>query len=101
MLELNTNRFSAGKIFMTAGINERIAEDEQFAKFVLMSIRRHLKCDWGDLGEEDKGLNDAALNPEVPDRLFSAYEFNGKADRIYIITEWDRSYSTILFPKEY
>jgi hypothetical protein len=101
MLELNANKFSAGKIFMTAGVNERIAEDEKFAKFVLHSIRRYLQCDWGDLGEEDKALNDAALNTEFPDRLFSAYEFNGKADRIYIITEWDRSCTTILFPSEY
>jgi len=87
---------------MTCGVNSRIADDIPFTKFVLKSIRRHLKCDWGDLCQEDKECNDLALsNKEYPGRLFSAYEFNGKTDRIYIITEWDRSYTTIMFPDEY
>jgi len=101
MLELDKNKFSPGKIFVTAGVKERIAGDEKFAKFIFNSIRRYLQCDWGDLVEEDKAFNEAALNTEFPDRLFSAYEFNGKVDRIYIITEWDRSCTTILFPSEY
>lgn len=99
MLELDENKFSPGKIFMTAGVKERIAEDEKFAKFLFNSIRRYLQCDWGDLGEEDKALNDAALNPEVPDRIFSAYNHN--EEKIWIITEYDRSHTTILFPSEY
>jgi len=102
MLVFNIEKFSPGRMVMTRGVNDRIADSEDFAKFVLKSIRRHLKCDWGDLCKEDKDLNDQALNDtEEPGRLFSAYEYNGKSDRIYIITEWDRSYTTILFPSEY
>lgn len=99
MLKLNANKFSAGKIFITAGINDRIAEDKQFAEFVLRSVRRYLHCDWGDLDDEDKALNDAALNTKFPDRLFSVYKNN--EEKIWIITEYDRSYTTILFPSEY
>jgi len=102
MLNLVIDRFSPGSIVITRGVNSRIADDINFTKFVLKSIRRHLKCDWGDLCLEDKECNDLALSDkEYPERLFAAYEFNGKTDRIYIITEWDRSYTTIMFPDEY
>lgn len=101
MLMFDIDKFKLGRLMMTAGVNGRIADEKAFAKFVLKSIRRHLKCDWGDLCKEDKELNDLALSSEDQGRLFSAYEFNGKSDRIYIITEWDRSYTTVLFPEEY
>ncbi len=101
MFQSITDKFNPGKLVMTRGVNDRIAEDSQFARFVLRSIKKHLKCNWGELCQEDKDLNDLSLNSDDPGRLFSAYEFNGKNDRIYIITEWDRSYTTILFPSEY
>jgi hypothetical protein len=102
MLEFDIDKFSMGKLVMTAGVNDRVAEDNKYAKFVYDSIKRHVACDWGDLCKEDKDLNNQALNDkEDPGRLFSAYEFDGKKDRIYVITEWDRSYTTILFPSEY
>lgn len=101
MLIFDIDKFSMGKLVMTASVNNRVADDNKYAKFVYDSIQRHLKCDWGDLCKEDKELNDLSLSSEDPGRLFSAYEYNGKSDRIYIITEWDRSYTTILFPSEY
>jgi hypothetical protein len=45
-------------------------------------------------------MNDAGINPKTPDRLLSAYEHK-TFPKIYIITEWDRSVTTILFPNEY
>ncbi|PKL19581.1 MAG: hypothetical protein CVV49_00660 [Spirochaetae bacterium HGW-Spirochaetae-5] len=101
MFQSITDKFNPGTLLMTRAVNDRVADDSQFAKFVLRSIKRHLKCDWGELCQEDKDLNDLSLSSEDPGRLFSAYEFNGKEDRIYIITEWDRSYTTILYPNEY
>ena len=54
----------------------------------------------GDLEPEDKELNDEALLNG--DRLVSAYEYPKHEDwKIWIITEWDRSATTILFPHEY
>ena len=85
------------KLYFTRAVNDRIADDEQFSKFVLNSIRRHNSHDWGELCQEDKDLNDLALKDRG--RLFSAYK-NG-ADKIYIITEADRTVTTVLYPDEY
>ena len=91
-------KFSTGQLVVTRGVNEKIADDTEFAKFVLKSIARHRGGDWGDLGEEDKKTNNEALISG--DRLFSAYESEG-LPKIWIITEWDRSVTTVLFPDEY
>lgn len=88
---------SGGNLYFTAGVNDRLAEDSSFAKFVLESIKRHAQGDWGDLEPEDKKANDFAL--ENGERLFSAYIFNG--EKIWIITEADRSATTVLYPDEY
>ena len=91
-------KFPLGRMVMTRGVNDRVAEDAEFSKFVIESIGRHARGDWGDLGEEDKQTNEAALKDG--DRLFSAYEKEG-LPKIWIITEWDRSVTTVLFPEEY
>ena len=95
--------FKLGRLVMTRGVNDLVAEDEAFAKFVISSLARHRRGDWGDVGDEDKLTNDAALKHGL--RLLSAYNDdrfpkNGVAT-IWIITEADRSASTILFPDEY
>lgn len=74
MLQLNIDKFNPGKLVMTRGVNDRIADDINFSKFVLDSIKRHLMCDWGELCQDDKELNDLSLNSNDPGRLFSAYE---------------------------
>jgi hypothetical protein len=91
-------KFPLGHKVTTSGVMERAAVDEPFAKFVRKSIDRHSQGDWGDLSTEDKKENDFALNR--PLRLFSAYKHTGLPD-IWIITEADRSATTILFPDEY
>lgn len=63
----------------------------------LALISRHHVGDWGDVCSSDRKLNDEA----VPDgsRILSAYVI---ADiKLYVITEWDRSYTTILLASEY
>jgi len=91
-------RFSFGQLVFTRGVNDRVADDVQFAKFVTESLGRHAKGDWGDLGQEDKQENDFSLKKGF--RLLSAYERNG-LPKIWIITEADRSATTVLFPDEY
>jgi hypothetical protein len=61
-------------------------------------INRHLNGDWGDLGEADRRSNDEAIRKS--DRLFSAYQVNSHV-KIWIITERDRSSTTLLLPDEY
>ena len=93
------NRFELGQLVMTRGVNDKIAEDSKFAKFVTESLKRHASCDWGDMCQEDKEENNLALK-EGDLRIFSAYEDKVLA-KIWIITEADRSATTILFPDEY
>lgn len=73
-------------------------EYPHFAQFVNDSLQRHMNGDWGNLNEEDKHENDLSLKEGY--RLFSAYEATG-LPKIWIITEADRSVTTILFPSEY
>ncbi len=73
-------------------------EYPHFAKFVNESLRRHMKGDWGDLDKEDKQENELSLKEGY--RLFSAYEATC-LPKIWIITEADRSATTVLFPSEY
>ena len=95
--------FSAGQMVFTRGVADLMAENEEFAKFVTLSLGRHLKGDWGDVDAEDKLSNDEAA--KAGDRILSAFNDdrfpkNGIAT-IWIITEWDRSVTTVLFPDEY
>lgn len=93
--------FSLGQVVMTRGVNDLIADNVSFAKHVTNSFDRYRACDWGDLGAEDSASNDAAVS-SGDDRIFSAYAHPDHDDwRIWIITEWDRSVTTILFPSEY
>ena len=81
-------------LVVTRGIAERIKKDEEFSKFVVESHLRYLRQDWGDTCEEDWKLNDNAVK-NGNDRIVAKY------GNIFIITEWDRSVTTILFTEEY
>ena len=89
--------FGLGQVVMTRGVNDKVADDEGFAKFVFDSLKRHASGDWGDLCEEDQKENELSLKQGF--RILSAYHCN--EEKIWIITEADRSATTILFPQEY
>ena len=90
--------FNLGQVVMTRGVNDQVAESEAFAKFVMNSLTRHRRGDWGNLSKDDKKENELSLKEGF--RLLSAYEAEGLS-KIWIITEADRSVTTILFPDEY
>lgn len=96
-LKLTKRMFSLGQIGTTRGIWNWMIRDSKFCREVGDVIQRHASCDWGDLCEEDKQMNDLALFNNG--RLLSAYDTS--QGKIWIITEWDRSVTTILFPNEY
>jgi len=60
-------------------------------------LTRHQTGDWGDLDDEDKEANEEALVKDT--RIFSSYSV--AEDKIWIITEADRSFTTFLMPKDY
>jgi hypothetical protein len=76
-----TKKFSLGRIVATPGALEALLNAGQSADEFLA---RHVTGDWGDLCDDDKSLNDAAL--EDGSRILSAYQ-TGKGDRIWVITE--------------
>jgi len=87
--------FPLGQTVMTRGVAALVGEGKVNPTFLLV---RHQSGDWGDLDEEDKHMNDLSLKEEG--RIFSAYQLpNGI--KIWVITEWDRSATTLLLPDEY
>ncbi len=90
-------KFNLGQVVVTRAINNDIAESSKFAREVHTSLMRYASCDWGDTHPEDKPLNDEAV--KHGDRILAAYETS--QGKIWIITEWDRSATTILYPEEY
>ncbi len=86
-------KLALGKLVATRGVFNGIGVTEE----VLACLARHQNGDWGDLDEEDKETNNKALKLEG--RILSAYTVHDT--KIWIITEWDRSVTTILLPEEY
>lgn len=90
-------KFKLGQVVTTRTINNDMAEDSTFAKEVTESLKRYVNCDWGDTHEDDKPINDDAV--KHGDRILAAYKTS--KGKIWIITEWDRSATTVLYPDEY
>lgn len=91
--------FEIGELYMTHGIKRAMDNSRTFIFELLEILQRYCQADWSDMEyEEDKEANDEALATNE-DRIFATY--NTSEGKIYIITEWDRSYTTIMFPSEY
>ena len=88
-------RFKLGQVVSTKGALSVLEEAGVRGQELLM---RHAAGDWGDIAEEDQGLNERAL--ECGERILSVYNLpTGKT--IWIITEANRSATTFLLPEEY
>ena len=85
--------FQIGQLVATPGALAGIPPDE-----IQIALTRHQAGDWGVLEEHDRNANDHAL--ENHGRLFSVYTSQACV-RYYIITEHDRSVTTVLLPEEY
>ncbi len=89
----SSKRVPLGQVVITQGALHDLPAEE-----VQESLLRHAEGDWGDLCEEDRAQNDEALEHEA--RLMSRYRTKNGIP-FWIITEWDRSVTTILLPEEY
>ncbi|RYC77605.1 hypothetical protein BFJ63_vAg19522, partial [Fusarium oxysporum f. sp. narcissi] len=89
-------RLAPGHLVMTCGIDALVQQGRLNPAPYLC---RHLSGDWGDLDDSDRRQNDAALR-SGEDRLFSSYQVAPDL-KLWIITEWDRSVTTLLLPSEY
>ena len=87
--------FELGRIVATPGALQALeAAEQQPAEF----LDRHVQGDWGDLGTEDKQENEFSIQNGF--RILSAYSTSA-GEKIWIITEADRSATTLLLPEEY
>jgi len=89
------NKFPLGQIVATPGVLEALEQSGQTAAFFL---DKHAQGDWGEVSNGDKKLNDEAL--VSGERLLSAYRTR-RNERIWVITEADRSSTCLLKPSEY
>jgi hypothetical protein len=87
--------FPAGQIVATPGA---LALLEQTHRSPLELLARHLRGDWGELCQDDKTENELSLKHGF--RLMSSYQVTD-AEKLWIITEADRSVTTLLLPAEY
>ncbi|MGD0899736.1 MAG: hypothetical protein ABR915_18035 [Thermoguttaceae bacterium] len=88
-------KFPLGQIVATPGALQALQEAGQSPSFFL---DKHVRGDWGELCNEDKRANDQALVDGS--RLLSAYR-TLRGERIWVITEADRSSTCLLRPDEY
>ena len=92
-------QLTLGRCLVTPGANDRIDRAR-----ALELLARHSAGDWGDLDDEDRAANDTATAGN--DRVLSQYAIDPAQaaegnNRVWIITEADRSSTTILLPDEY
>jgi hypothetical protein len=87
--------FALGRIVATPGALSLL---ERHGMSPMLLISRHVGGDWGSLDPEDEAANNEAISGN--DRLLSNYPIDGD-DRVWVITERDRSVTTLLLPGEY
>ncbi len=87
--------FELGAVVMTQGVKMLLSDN--IGANLRIYIMRHQNGDWGDMPIEDKIANDEAT--KIGARIMSGYQICNQ--RIWIITEGDRSVTTVLFPFEY
>ena len=87
--------FELGRMVATPGALRAI---EAAGQNPLEFIRRHANGDWGEIDDEDKAENEFSVQKGF--RILSAYTTSA-GERIWVITEADRSMTTILLPSEY
>jgi hypothetical protein len=84
--------FSLGQLVVTRNTAGRLTPEE-----IAEGVARHARGDWGDVSPEDAAENDLSLREGF--RLLSAY---GRGQRrFWVITEADRSLTTVLLPEDY
>jgi hypothetical protein len=106
-------KFALGRLFVTpvalAAVGEHLGEGRPYSvrqllesadhlALVMPFVARHANCDWGDVDADDWRANDDALREG--NRLLSAYDI-GRGRRLWILTEADRSATTVILASEY
>ena len=86
-------KFDLGQIVATPGALQMLRPEE-----IRVALCRHISGDWGNLDDDDREQNEIALKEK--NRLLSVY-YGETGVKFYIITEHDRSATTVLLPEDY
>lgn len=96
------SQLELGRVVVTASVDAQVPSE-----LVMVCLWRHRACDWGVVSSDAKRQNDAAVK-SGEDRVMSAYPIDpekpclGYGDNtVWVITEWDRSVTTVLLPDDY
>src|SRR5688572_5960067 len=93
VLDVTNAKFPLGQIVITANAQSQLQTDD-----VMTALSRHVKGDWGELDEDDRKENERSLREGY--RLLSSYT-SKTGTKFWIITEHDRSVTTVLLPEDY
>jgi hypothetical protein len=86
-------KFRLGKIVFTPNALDRLTQDD-----ILLAIQRHQAGDWGDVSENDRQENELSL--KQGSRLWSVYHA-ANGIKFWLITEANRSATSVLMPEDY
>ena len=86
-------KFRLGKIVSTPNALDQLTQED-----ILLAIGRHQAGDWGDVSEDDRAANELALIEGR--RLWSVYHA-GNGVKFWLITEANRSHTSVLMPEDY
>jgi len=89
-------QFNLGQVVMTPGVENLLTGEDDIQRLTNI-ITHHREGDWGDVDAEDQATNDQAV--EQGERVLGAHTLSGQ--KIWVITERDRSVTTALLPEEY
>lgn len=91
--QIGIPKFNLGRVVATAAAVEVLSEADIFR-----ALDRHICGDWGEVCDEDRASNEEALVHQL--RLLSVYRA-ANGTKFWIITEHDRSVTTVLLPSDY
>ena len=90
---MTAREVALGRTVITRSAQSSLSEID-----IEVALMRHEHGDWGIVDDHDREANERAL--ENGDRLLSVFRSEA-GDKFYVITEWDRSVTTVLLPEDY
>ena len=90
---MSAAKFRAGRLMTTPNALARLTPEEIFT-----ALSRHITGDWGDVDKHDREENELSLREGF--RLWSVYR-SARSGKFWVITEADRSQTTVLMPEDY
>lgn len=97
---MENKKFMLGRIVATRTIAERMNRELHFGQFISDSFKRYMNGDWGEMCQEDQKINNQAVEMGEG-RIHGSYIYKPTNEKIWIVTERDRSVTTVLYPSEH